>query len=620
MLIKQHGAELRELLQNDWPREALPSSEERNAALEAANVQLIAQRDAAQCEANRGRNAHRMAAVRLTKAHKATAEAKRQGAEDVACTKVLFTAGAKKSKPKRQRVKTKSVVDARKASERKSKEERMARAREWRARNLEKMKANAEREVAVNVADLTKKVAAARKRARKVEKAAKSSGKRLRRAKVAEHALKELQASLEEGPEEEAEEEEEEARTCEKSRRDARGRYREMAYQLRVIIWAQLARRVPPSAVHANISDVLQYSDETDYVPPLPCERTLQKMRGELTIASEAIAAFRVALCKRIISFGWDESTKFGLGLLSSNTQIEPHDAPGTVVDVVMRGATLTAGGTADAIAWSIDHKIFAHARKLLVGWKAEHEKQFDVGSWAAAGGPNPESIGIHRLSEQTLLMSDTCNAARACKRLIAEAAQAAGKAKIGDVAWEAMPEAQRATRCKVYIGQCHQHLRNIIINAMAIKATDSLKNLLADSLAEFSSFDRMSVDGNDLIRAVYKEFHAGGEYAKGKQREFHAWLKVHHPSTMHMHFERASGARQDIAFDGAVPIFVNRKIMLEFLQTLVAAPGHDNKLEKFLWRVLRRAIPSRPVPSHPIPPTPSQHIPPHPTPRLTGH
>ena len=79
-------------------------------------------------------------------------------------------------------------------------------------------------------------------------------------------------------------------------------------------------------------------------ISTLPAERTINAMRGELTIASEAIAAFRVALCKRIISFGWDESTKFGLGLLSSNTQIEPHDAPGTMVDVVMRGATLTAG------------------------------------------------------------------------------------------------------------------------------------------------------------------------------------------------------------------------------------------------------------------------------------
>ena len=56
----------------------------------------------------------------------------------------------------------------------------------------------------------------------------------------------------------------------------------------------------------------------------MPCERVVAQMRGELTVASEAIAAFRVALCKRIISFGWDESTKFGLGILSSNTQVGP--------------------------------------------------------------------------------------------------------------------------------------------------------------------------------------------------------------------------------------------------------------------------------------------------------
>ena len=51
----------------------------------------------------------------------------------------------------------------------------------------------------------------------------------------------------------------------------------------------------------------------------IPDDKAIQIMRAELTVASEAIAAFRVALAQRIISFGWDESTKFGLGMLSSN-------------------------------------------------------------------------------------------------------------------------------------------------------------------------------------------------------------------------------------------------------------------------------------------------------------
>lgn len=138
--------------------------------------------------------------------------------------------------------------------------------------------------------------------------------------------------------------------------------------------------------------------------------------------------------------------------------------------------------------------------------------------------------------------MSDTCNAARACKRLIVEMAEAAGKAKIGEASWEAMSECEREKKCKTYVGDCHQHLRNIIINAMSIKATEYLKSELSESLAEFSSFDRMSVDGMDLIRAIFKELHKGGEYAKGKGREFMAWLKEHFPAEMFMPFERANG------------------------------------------------------------------------------
>ena len=103
---------------------------------------------------------------------------------------------------------------------------------------------------------------------------------------------------------------------------------------------AEEARRTPPSAVAANILDVL-YEFAEEEVVPMPTIRELQRMRGELTVAGECLAAFRVALAKRIISFGFDESTKFGLGLLSSNTQIEPHDAPGTSVDVVLRGTSL---------------------------------------------------------------------------------------------------------------------------------------------------------------------------------------------------------------------------------------------------------------------------------------
>ena len=124
------------------------------------------------------------------------------------------------------------------------------------------------------------------------------------------------------------------------------------------------------------------------------------------------------------------------------------------------------------------------------------------------------------------------------------------------------------------------------------------------------------------MIRAIFNEFHAGGEYAKGKQREFEAWRKKKYPAAMWLPFERAAGSRQDLAFDGALPIFLNRLIVVEFLQELVTVPNADNKLEKFIWRVLKcnqvafslsHCIALHPTPPHPIShPIPSHPIPSH--------
>ena len=168
---------------------------------------------------------------------------------------------------KRLRVAINAVTDARKASSRKAKavskaerKRRLAQARLWRCHNLEVLKAKAKKEVAFDINSLEKKVAAARKRARAKEGAAKLSGKRLKRAQAAEAALNKLQATLEEEPEAEESEEDDEAVAAvasSKSRRDTRGRFASMPHDVRVLVWAQLSRRVSPSAVAANISDAI---------------------------------------------------------------------------------------------------------------------------------------------------------------------------------------------------------------------------------------------------------------------------------------------------------------------------------------------------------------------------
>ena len=68
----------------------------------------------------------------------------------------------------------------------------------------------------------------------------------------------------------------------------------------------------------------------------------------------------------------------------------------------------------------------------------------------------------------------------------------------------------------------------------MTLKATEILQLKLEDDLADLSPFERTSVDGMDLIRAIFKELHGGGEYAKGKGREFEAWRKLNHTAMLH--------------------------------------------------------------------------------------
>ena len=122
----------------------------------------------------------------------------------------------------------------------------VARVREARARVEAEATRKAEAQAAAETAKLKRRVATAKARARKVEGRAKESQKRLKRLKVAEAKVNELQAALEEEDESEDEPDESEPMTVESSRRDARGRFRPLSQKIRILIWSQLSRRVPP--------------------------------------------------------------------------------------------------------------------------------------------------------------------------------------------------------------------------------------------------------------------------------------------------------------------------------------------------------------------------------------
>ena len=185
-------------------------------------------------------------------------------------------------------------------------------------------------------------------------------------------------------------------------RRNDRGRFQAESPEIRVLRWAQLARGVAPSTVGANMQDAIALL-APGVVIPAPSESHIHQMRGEVTLAGEAMAAWKFAIAKRIMCFGWDESTKFGNSVFGCNFQVQYAD--GSVEDICLRGLSiLPEGGTSKAVLAHIEKRILSYSRRILTEFKEQYEKlNGGEGSWAAAGGPDPENIGLHRLCEDTV-------------------------------------------------------------------------------------------------------------------------------------------------------------------------------------------------------------------------
>ena len=327
-----------------------------------------------------------------------------------------------------------------------------------------------------------------------------------------------------------------------KPRRDGRGRFQAESVDITALRIAQLMRGVAPSTTTQNLQDAFSLLLPGARVPGVTGV-TARQLRTVGTLASQTMAAYKFASALRILSFGWDESTKFGDGVFSCNAQVKYAD--GTVEDICLRGLSiLPEGGTSKAVLAHIEERIFAHSRRLLTAWKEDYEKEHEAGSWAGGGHPSPDRIGIHRLAEDTVLCTDTCNGARCTRRLLAEAVMDRVKEDVGLAKWEAMSEEQRDRKYKTYRGDCWQHLRNIIIDAMAAKADEVLRAEIQDDLDLCGHFNRIEPDGGSMIHASFKHLHHKGEYCHGRGREYKAYRGKHAPSALLPPLERSCGNR----------------------------------------------------------------------------
>ena len=576
--IKRHGVKLRQLLKIEEPVYEIPTPmevvQQRAETAEETVNQLRLDLKAETKKKEMAQAAHRQSSGRLSQKTKAVSKARK---EERDASKEKLKAKLKKEN-ERQRVAAQKVVET---------------LREESARELEAKKANLEEKYGEKYTDQQKYLTTARARARAAERERDAVVRKVARL---ENKIERMETESDDADDEsDGADDESDASDPTRQlpfellpRRDEHGRWQAESPDVHSVRLAQIARGVAPSTVAMNIADVLAIVAPGVDVPGT-CKRQSQQLRTEVTVCSQAMAAFKFASAIRILSFGWDESTKFGDGVFSCNAQVQYAD--GTIENICLRGLSiLPEGGTSAAVLAHIERRIFAHSRRLLCEWKTEYEKvSGGAGSWAAAGYPSPDNIGLHRLAEDTVLCTDTCNGARCTRRMLAEAIMLAVKELIGVEAWEAMSEEERDGKFKTFRGDCWQHMRNIVIDAMAAKGDEMLRLEVADDLATFSAFERIEPEGGSMIHACFKHFHHGGEYHHGRGREYTVWCeKPGFASRLLPRFERSCGNRQDLRFDGCIPLLLHRRTIAEFLRGYLDCPKSEGKLDKSIYTVMR--------------------------------
>lgn len=244
-------------------------------------------------------------------------------------------------------------------------------------------------------------------------------------------------------------------------KRGRRGGGMQLQYQHRLAVLEQHANGTPPSAIGQNIISIVK--KVAPWLEPVqPSHREIQQIGFELPTLEEALAARRTAAAYRVRLLGFDETTDLQVPVITSNVQVQ--DTPGAQTeDVVLKAAYIsTKGGTSVAVASEIEDKCFARLRELLRLWRNCHDSMFPDAQWT---GPDSSNSSLHRLAGGGALISDTCNAARKTRRLLTEMIQNQAEAVLRDAhggqeAWASFTEDERAELLRVYVLDCHHHLR----------------------------------------------------------------------------------------------------------------------------------------------------------------
>ena len=565
-LIHRRGDDMRRLLQLDEEPEFILTSAERIEMLEKRNAQLERQLKDAQIGVARAQDGQRKAAKRLK------VDRQQQRTDDRAKLAERLAEAQKRADEK-----VRAAKDAAQQAQQDAEEAALKAAEEH---------------VAGRVQQLETQVSTARKRARTVEGRASDAQRNLERAQGVEHELKAAQAKIDEWSDLARQakaakttyvrwqERIESMPTWQRVRGKGAGKgAKQLHPEHTACIWEQFANGTPLAAAGRNVVSVVRRA--APWLNPVePSIEALRESRFAYGIAEMAMSARRVAAAFRVRQLGFDETTKFGDASMVTSVLLQPTEgAPPEVV--ILRAAYATGGSTAELLAKAVEDKCFSRLRGFLRGWQAECEQRFPDHKWS---GPDPERCGLQRLGGGGGIISDTCTTARCTQdKLIGMVAQQV-KQKYDPAVWLQLTAEQQEAAVRCHAQHCGNHIRNIVLAAMSKAQNDLVREDLKDELDNFWSHERVTLDFDQLLRQDYKEFHQGCRYYKGQGKPYGEWLVDTYPTAFVMHFERAEGGRQDLDYDAAVPMYINRKYEIEFLNARIYSGDHQNILEDAIY------------------------------------
>jgi hypothetical protein len=192
----------------------------------------------------------------------------------------------------------------------------------------------------------------------------------------------------------------------------------------------------------------------------------------------------------------------------------------GDFQSICLTGSIIAEDSTAEEQSRAIIAS-FGEAGQLLHEWKEVTLQMFPSRQDLLDMIPEPKDMSPTKLLGG-MVSTDTCNTAQLTRQTLCNAIIQQGREMGLD-----------EEKLKMFQGNCHQHLRNILVDAGENYLSSKFSHLLCDDLGIIPPHLRVTCKIGDILRACDKEFNFTANYAKGHGGMFHAWMETFRPGSL---------------------------------------------------------------------------------------